>query len=180
MKNKTNKNLLIISIIIFLLFCGLFFFVYREIANNIKLAQQAQVELQKEAIKREEIKDFNNSFKLIEQEKNLFETHFAQSSDIVPFLNTIEKMASSVGTDVAVSFIEVAKDNSGLVIEMKDTGTFDQVYKFLMLLENSPYELKFTSVQISNSVIEELGKNKKILKKKVWQAELKIKLISFI
>lgn len=178
MKNKFKKTSLIVPIIAFLLLCVLFFFLYKEIKNNIEISKQAQANLEKEILRREEVKNFNNSFKSIEQDKALFETHFAQSSDIVPFLNTIEKMADSVGTKAEVSFIEVAKDNTGLMIEMKDTGSFSQVYKFLMLLENSPYELEFTSVEMHSTPI--LDVNGKSIKGNAWEALFKIKLISFI
>jgi len=177
MQNKFKKFSLAVSLIIFLVFCVSFFFLYKETKNDIRASEESQNLLQKEVARREEIKSFNNSFKLIEKDKTLFETHFAQSSDIVPFLDTIEQMAGSVGTKADVSLIEVSEDNTGLVIEMKDTGGFSQVYKFLMLLENSPYELEFTSVEM-HSLIENTDKNS--AKKSKWEANFKMKLISFI
>jgi uncharacterized membrane-anchored protein YhcB (DUF1043 family) len=180
MQSKFKKISLIVSIITFLFFCALFLFLYKEIENNTKISEQTQLNLQKEISRREEIKNFNDSFKTIEKDKLELETHFAKSSDIVPFLNTIEKTASNVGTKAEVSFIEVAKDNTGLVVEMKNTGSFEQVYKFLMLLENSPYELEFSSVEMNSVSTEEVGKNGKSVKRNEWEATFKIKLISFI
>jgi hypothetical protein len=177
MDNKFKKNSLALSIIVFLIFCGLFSFLYQGIENNLKISKETQVSLQQEAEKRQQVKDFNDSFKLIEKDKTLFETHFAQSSDIVPFLNTIEKMASSVGTKSEVSAIKVAEDGTGLILEMKDTGRFSQVYKFIMLLENSPYELEFTSV-LMHTGTDDTDKNN--TKGSGWEATLKMKLVSFI
>ena len=178
MQNNFKKISLVVSVIIFLVFCVSFFFLYKEIKNNIEISKASQTDLQKEIAKREEIKSFNDSFKSIEADKTLFETHFAQSSDIVPFLNTIEKMASSVGTKAEVSSIEVAEDNTGLLLEMKDSGSFSQVYKFITLLENSPYELEFTSVEMYTVSGDDT--DKKGTKKGGWEAIFKIKLISFI
>lgn len=180
MQNKFKKIILIIPIALFLLCCSLFFFIFKEIKNNVKILEQSEVNLKEEALKREEIKDFDNLFKSIEQEKTLFETHFVQSSDIVPFLNTIEKIANSIGTKAEVSFIEIAKDNSGLILEMKNRGSFERVYKFLMLLENSPYELEFMSIEMHSSFVEDSEKNKNDTKKNEWEALFRIKLISFI
>ncbi len=179
-KSKLNKTLLIFSITIFLACCFLFFFLYRGVKSNVEMSKESQVALDKEILRREEVKKFNDSFKSIEQDKTLFETHFAQSSDIVPFLNTIEKMAESVNIKAEVSFVEVSKDNTGLVVEMKDTGNFEGVYKFLTLLENSPYELEFTSIEMHSVPADELMKNKKNIKVNTWEAIFKIKLISFI
>lgn len=171
MQSKLKKILLIFSITSFLVFCALFLFLFEEIGNNNKVSKQAQSDFLQEASRRQNIKDFNNSFKSIEEDKVLLETHFAQSSNIVPFLDLIEKTGDSVGTKAEVSFIEIAKDNSGLVIIMKDTGNFNQVYKFIRLLENFPYELELTSVEMHSVPTEN---------KNIWEAILKIKLISFI
>ncbi len=179
MQNKSEKISLSISIIIFLLLGILFFFLYQKIENNIGISKQTQISLQTEMEKRQEIKNFNDSFKSIAMDKTLFETHFVQSSNIVPFLNTIGQMASSVGTKLEVSSIEVAKDNTGLIMEMNNTGSFLQVYRFITLLENSPYELEFSSLDISTIPPSQTDKNKST-KGKVWQATLKMKLISFI
>ena len=178
MQNKLKKISLSISFIVLLIFCSLFLFLFREIKNNIKISKESEVNLQKELVKREEMKNFDISFKTIKEDKDLFETHFVQSSDIVPFLNKIEKMASSVGIKTEVSLIEVSKDNTGLLLEMKVIGSFSQIYKFLTLLENSSYELEFISVDMRSLVKEDI--NKKNIKKIEWEANLKIKLISFL
>ena len=178
MQNRFKKNSLVLSIIIFILFCITFFYFYKEIKTNIQTSKDAQVNLQKEVLRRTDIKNFNESFQTIEADKALFETHFVQGSDIVPFLDTIEKMASSVGTKAEVSLIEVSKDNSGLILEMKDTGTFSQVYKFITLLENSPYELEFTSVEMRSLNKDDVIKNSN--KENEWETTLKINLISFV
>jgi hypothetical protein len=180
MKNKSQKILLFLSIASFLILCALFFFFYQKIENNIAVAKQLQVNLQTEIAKREQIEDFNNSFKSITPDETLFETHFAQSSNIVPFLNAIEQMADSVGTQSEVSSISVAGDNTGLIVDMNDTGSFSQVYKFITLLENSPYELQFDSVDMSITIPNTPDKKKGSAKGNVWQATIEMKLISFI
>jgi hypothetical protein len=178
MKNKSTKISLIVSIMIFLLSGILFFFLYQKIEKNIATTKQTQIDLETEMARREDIKNFNSTFKSIMPDKTLLETHFAQSSNVVPFLNTIGQMARSVGTKSEVSAIEIAEDNTGLLVTMKDTGSFSQVYKFITLLENSPYELEFTSVEMST--VPPDSTLKKSVQGNVWQAVLNMKLVSFI
>ena len=178
MQNRQKKFSFSLSIIVFIFLCIIFFFFYNEIKNNIQISKNIQNDLQKEIIKRAEVKSFNNSFKIIEADKILFETHFVQGSDIVSFLDTIEKMADSVGTKAEVSLIEISKDNTGLILEMKDSGDFSQVYKFITLLENSSYELEFNSVEMHSYTKEDGAKNN--IQKIEWEANLSIKLVSFI
>ena len=175
MKNKSVTNLLLISISLSFVFCFVFIFLYRGINKNIKTTDKLKTELSEEMSRREEIKDFNESFKLIEQERNLFETHFVQHSNIVPFLNKIEDVAKSVNTQIEISLVEISKDNIGLVIQMENTGTFSNIYKFINLLENFPYELEFSSINIYSDYTE----NKKSTDN-LWKANITIKLISFI
>lgn len=182
MKNKFKKSFLIIPVALFIFLAVSFCFIFKEIKQNKEIAKQAKISFEEEILRRQETKDFNNFFKSIEEEKKLFETHFVQSSGIVPFLNTIEKMAESVDTKAEVSFLEVAKDNTGLILEMKNAGSFLGVYKFLMLLENSSYELEFLSVEM-HPVLDggfEESENKIPANSNNWEAVFKIKLISFV
>jgi len=180
MKYRLKKTPLIFSVI-FLLISGIIFSVtYWKIKTDTETTKQSETAYQTEAIKRNEIKTLNNYFKSIEKEKAQFETHFVQSSDVVPFLNTLESLAESVGTKAEVNSINVGtkEDEKGLFVEIKDVGRFEQVYKFLTLLENSPYELEFVSVDLhSISLFEEA---KTVQKVHTWEAVLKLKLISFI
>ncbi len=178
MQGKLKKTLLAIPIIFFLLLCVLFFFLYKNIKNNIEISKRVQVDLQKETLRREEVKNFNDSFKLIEKDKAELETHFAQSSNIVPFLDTIERISNSVGVVTDVSSIEVTEDNSALSVQIKSKGSFEQIYKLLLLLENSPYELEFSSVGMYNN--SDMSQKEKNNKKNEWVANFKIKLISFM
>jgi hypothetical protein len=183
MKYKLKKILIIIPIGLFLFFSILFLFLLKETKKNVEISKQAEINIQEETLAREEAKEFNNFFASIEKEKALFETHFVQNSDVVPFLNAIEKIAGSVGVKAEVSLIEVAKDNTGLILGMKSEGNFEQIYKFLLLLENSPYELEFISVEMHSSSIgdiENLEENKNETKKNQWEAIFKIKLLSFV
>jgi hypothetical protein len=61
---------------------------------------------------------------------------------------------------------------------MKASGTFNVLYRFLALLENSPYELEFIGVNMDNGVVlDTVGKNVAASK---WNAIFKVKLLSFI
>jgi hypothetical protein len=183
MQFRLKKTFLIIPVLLFLLSSIFFVFLLREVKKNINISKQAEINLQEEMLALEEAKDFNNFFRSIENEKILLESYFIQNSDVVPFLDKIEMMGSKVGIKTEVSQIEIAKDNSGLVLEIKNEGNFKRLYKFLLLLENFPYELEFTSVEIYNvSVqnVENLEKSGNNKVKNEWKMVLKIKLISFV
>lgn len=177
MQNNYHKKSLALSIIFFVFFCFVFLFIYKKVDSNNKISEQVSMEWQAEASRRNDIKSLNKSIKVIEKERASLETHFAQSSDIVPFLNTIEKLASQVKVKMEVVSVDILKDNTGLMVEIKISGIFESIYKLLTLLENSPYELEFISADVQKSVVQNMDNRKKSAR---WDAVLKIKLLSFI
>lgn len=165
---KFKKMPLIFSIIFLAFSCFAFFFLYKEINNNKKISEKTQIEWQNETSRREDIRSLERSIKSISKEKTLLESHFAQSSNIVPFLDTIEKLALSSKNKSEVVSVDILQDGSGLLIGLRASGSFEAIYKFLTLLENSPYELEFISVDMQRLSLQ-AG----------WEVVFKIKLLSF-
>ena len=93
------------------------------------------------------------------------------------FLDTIEGLAPRAGVEAEVTSVDPPGDSAGLRIGIKASGTFTGVYKFLTLLENSPYELEFIGVDIKRETKTDANKSVAIPK---WNAVFKIKLLSFV
>lgn len=184
MKNYFKYIPFFIVSIIFIVLSVVFYFIYAQININNEKASQSLADIKNESTRREEIRLINQSIDRIKQDRDLIGTHFAQASDIVPFLNTIEALAPSVGAKAETSSVDLLKDDSGLVVKINVVGNFDSIYKFLMLLENSPYELDFISVIIqkdaagvpSSTDVAPITPSKDVK----WQAVFTIKLLSFI
>ncbi|PIR69051.1 hypothetical protein COX93_00830 [Candidatus Nomurabacteria bacterium CG_4_10_14_0_2_um_filter_30_12] len=174
-----KKKSLIFSIIFFLFTCTIFVYLFLIVSKNKEVSEISQEKWQIETIHRENIKSLVSLVKSVESERSLLETHFVKSSDIVPFLDTIEKLAKNVGVNAEIVSVDIPKDNSSLVVETKVSGSFETIYKLILLLENSPYELQFVSVNIKGSDTQYIiiDKNNKVPE---WTAIFKIKLLSFV
>jgi len=178
MQNNSKKIQLPFSIIFFIFFVLAFWFLYKEINTNNQKAEQSMVELESETKKRDEIKFLNRSIGIIQENKTLLETHFAQSSDIVPFLDTIEALAVKAGVKAEVASVDAFKNSGVLTVQVNTSGNFERLYKFLTLLENSPYELEFASINMQREAELDVITNK--VKELKWQTVFKIRLLSFI
>lgn len=178
MQSNFPKIPLLLSAIFFILSCLIFVFLYKAINNNNRESQLREGEWQIEAQRRDEIKALDHSIKIIEEERTQLETHFAKSSDIVPFLDTIERLASKAGARAEVTSVDIPKDSIGLLVGMKASGTFNGLYKFLTLLENSPYELEFLGVDMRQEAGTDAGGKGAAVYR--WSATFKIKLLSFV
>ena len=175
MKNTFFKMQLIVCLLILILsFVGLFFF-YKNINQKNETVLTKALAWKTEAQKREEIKSLDRSVKLIEPERLELESHFAFSSNIVPFLDTIEGFGPKVGIESQVTSVDLSKDQNSLVVGLKASGSFTGIYKYITLLENSPYELDFMSMQLSRD-----GASSTTNTNKNWTAAIKINLLSFV
>ena len=197
MKNNLLIKYLILSFIFMLFFMFIFIFLYQSIANNNNTKEQIAIDLKTEIEKQNEIKSLDDSLKMMLKEKELLDSHFAKSSDIVLFLDTIEQLGEEVFVKMEVFSVEQPKikkeiqtednietednqdiKNNGLIIDMRILGSFEGIYKFITLLENAPYEIEILSFDIQN----EKGQNldNKNSAPSLWNGMLKVKLISFV
>ncbi|MEI7709340.1 MAG: hypothetical protein WCI76_01340 [bacterium] len=176
MKNNFPKIALATSTIFLAFSCVSFWYFYNMINTNELESQSKENEWQNEAKRRDDIKALDHSVKIITEERGLLETHFAQRSDVVPFLDTIEKLATKVGAIASVTSVDISKDSADFYVGMTASGTFDGLYRFLTLLENSPYQLDFSSI----SLHAETATGAKSSASPKWNATFKIKLLTFI
>ena len=178
MKNNFEKILLFILATLLLLFCLAFAFLYQKINNNHQKIQPDTITLQTETNRHDNLMSLEQILKKNVSDRISLESHFIKSSDIVPFLDIIEKSAREVGVLTEINSINAKADNTILTVELKASGGFEAIYKFLILLENSPYILDFTSMDIHklpSPVVP--GKN---VDSASWEASFKIQLLSFI
>jgi hypothetical protein len=169
-KKNSIKIPFTLSVFFLCISVSLFLFFYQTTNDNNKKAQTAEKEWQVEASRRDEIRTLYHSIQVIGEERSEIETHFARSSNIVPFLDTIEALAPRAGAVAEVTSVDILKGSPVLVVGMKASGTFSGLYEFLTLLENSPYELEFTGVDIQKETATD---NK-------WDLTLNINLLSFV
>jgi len=185
MKNNFSKILILLSALLFICACAVFVFLYRQININNQKAESDTITWQTEALRRNDIISLNSSLAQVANDRALLETHFTQSSDVVPFLNTLEQLALPTGATAQIDSVGTGPNNTGLAVELRASGTFQQLYKFLTLLENSPYELKFLSMDIHKSTLLDAsspaGNNTSTTKSDLgWDAIFQIQLLSFV
>ncbi len=149
------------------------YFSYKKILSVKEEIAQKQSKWQIEENRRNEIKNLERSVKNLAEEKKDLDSHFVGSDDPVAFLNSLESMALSVGAVAEVSTVGTNND-SGLVVNLRATGGFDSLYKFLTLIENSQYIMEIQNMSISTNISE--VKNLSVNK---WDMNVQLKLITF-
>ena len=145
------------------------YWISTQIDKNEELSKEAQTAWEKEETHRYEIQGLKNLLKDIAKEKAEIDSYFASSKNVVPFLDSMQALARRVG---ATSEIQSLDSSQGeFIVVMNAEGSFEALYKLLELLENSPYELEFLTVDFTKQTGEDTSD---------WQVFFKIKLLSFI
>jgi len=178
MKNNFQKIILLIFTILLLLLCFALVFLYQKINDNNQKTQQDTINLQTETRRRNDIASLDQMLQKIAPDRALLENHFIKSSDVVPLLNIIENLAKESGVSAQIDSVDAKIDNARLIVGLKASGRFEAIYKFLTLLENSPYVLDFISMdmhKLSSPVVA--GKD---VNNASWEAVFQIQLLSFI
>ncbi len=203
--NNSNKKYLVFSFLALSIAGVLYYFLYQKIKTNNEATTQAELSWHIETIRQNDLRELDRSLKIISEEQDVFNSHFANSVDIVPFLDTLEKLASEVGSEAEVFSVEqVAYEantqktkssddedteekpatnvsntpKTSLLVGLRAAGSFSSIYKFVKLLENSPYEIKVVSFSVEKEPESFVLLNKVEVPK--WRAIIKIRLISFI
>lgn|SRR3989344_1301345 len=150
-----------------------FLFVLGKIEENNQAAKEAEASWQAEVNAQNEVSVVEQSLETIRADKAELETHFSRSGDVVPFLNTIERLAKESGTRAEVTLVDLSESRDLLTVSVNASGSFEAIYKFMILLENSPYELELTAVSMRKSSPEDA-------KQREWSSVFKLKLLTFL
>ncbi|MDQ3076138.1 MAG: hypothetical protein M3Q34_03345 [bacterium] len=170
--NHLNKYL---TVIILFLIMAIFilFALFRQISTNKKIANKIEAQWQGEILTQEKIKILEQSINEVSKEMDSFKSHFARSSDIVPFLDTIEQLATSVSAKATINTVDITEDPPSLLIGVHAVGSFESVYKFMTLLENASYELQIMTFDLKKEgTSADSGPVN-------WSVTLRIKVVSF-
>lgn len=172
---KFDKAPLVFALLFFLISCAVFFSIHKKIKSNTQVFKDAQVEWQMENSKKEEIIFLDRLFENSGENMALIDSHFIQGSDVVPFLDNLEKLATEAKTRAEVTLVDVSPEGTNLSVGVRITGTFINLYKFLTLLENSSYKVEITSMDM-----RKLADRTETSKFPEWSGIFKISLLSFI
>ncbi|KKU75706.1 MAG: hypothetical protein UY01_C0006G0035 [Candidatus Nomurabacteria bacterium GW2011_GWB1_47_6] len=168
---KFRKGPILLAVGFLAASCFGFFYVFKAINENKAVASEALLAWKAEETKRDEVRSLDKFLESVRDDRASLDGHFAQSSNAVPFLDSLEELGGLASAKSEVLSVEMPVGGSDLLVTLKAEGSFKSVYKFLELLENSPYALEFVSLDI--------GRVSKTDAAAGWEGFFKIKLLTF-
>ncbi|MEK7113700.1 MAG: hypothetical protein AAB873_02635 [Patescibacteria group bacterium] len=177
MQSILQKKSFILALLFFLVSLTILFVLLSVIKGSEVKYKLAEEKWQIENAKREDMGTLKNLLKEVDKEKSLLDSHFIQNPDVVPFLTTVENLAKKVNLQIEVASVNVNEKEPALLVGVKTSGSFGNIYRFITLLENSAYDLVFVSADMKT--IED-GLVNRVSKLPEWVATFEIKLLSFM
>ncbi|MCX6731873.1 MAG: hypothetical protein NTX55_02715 [Candidatus Parcubacteria bacterium] len=102
-------------------------------------------------------------------EKQKIDSAFLDKETIVNFIEKLESIAGKTGAAIKIGNINMDNQNEkGLSLQFNITGNFNQLFHYLILLENLPY-----SINIEKMDFKKLAPNN-------WEADFEIIVNSFM
>lgn len=175
MKINAQIKYLIASFLFFVFACFSYWFLLGKIAENKRISDEGEIAWQSESTRRYDLNSLERSLKDINKEINAFERHFVRSNDVVSFLNYIEYLGSLVGVKAQIESVDSVEEKVGTVLNLgvSTSGSFSAIYKFLMLLENSQYEIEVVDLTLNRQSASATTASP------IWSGSFRIKLLSF-
>lgn len=175
---ENQKNIYIISSIAFFIFsCFVFYFIYRQIRIKNIDAEEIKIQIQNENKKYNDIEILSKSNKISVEDQISFDSHFVDKSEIANFFDSLEKLAEKIKLETEILSANEDEIKGDFTLELKSKGSFENIYRFLLLLENSQYMIEIMSINMQK---EHQDETQNITKNPIWTLHLKIKLLSFV
>ncbi len=84
-------------------------------------------------------------------EESTIQGYFVKTADVVPFLEGMQTLGSSVGAKVTIVSVSTNPlPRQHLELALRISGTFDAVVRAVGLIEYSPYDVTTTSLTLSS------------------------------
>lgn len=167
MLNQNQKNILLISLPI-IIFIGIFFFVISPLFSKIN---ELKTKIQKEKTsleiyqkKGDSLFSLEKDYKKVEKDKENLYSFFIESLKIEKLFEELENLSHKVKINQEINLLNKGSISSEtkinvekISLQIKARGDFENLVKYLLLLENFPYYLNITSIKIDKLKEKELN-----------------------
>ena len=162
MKRKTKiKKIFIISVIFVLIAWSAAVLLFLSIENKNKKNSILFNEIAEQTSRRDEVVTLSRNTKALEEGMSKLDELFVGNSQeaVVSLIEEVESIAKTSGSKLVISQVNISPignenldkyfENVDLKIEVE--GSWKEVYYFLNLLENLPYNIKFKQNKIDST-----------------------------
>ncbi len=122
--------------------------------------------------KSQNIKLLESQMAEIKENFEKLDNFYLKENGLVGFIESLEKIGRDANVLVGIHSVGIEKDKKSVLFRIDAEGEFEELFQYLVSLENLPYQVAFERMDISSGDATK-GKN-------VWKSEVDIRVISFL
>lgn len=175
---KNARLILVASFLLFIAFGVAYGYIYFTIQNISYKTQGLAEEVSMLSAQEATVGVLKSSLASTKEKQTTIHSFFVDSTNIVPFLETIEGYGTNA--NVSVKFVNVAINPSpaSLNVSLTAVGSFPALYHFLALLEAAPYELGINTATIQSVPSTQVATKKGPPPPDDWQGNISLSIYS--
>ncbi|MEK7106386.1 MAG: hypothetical protein AAB895_03435 [Patescibacteria group bacterium] len=181
LKNRTIITLIISAVVMLATLATLVFF-FKIIANKNEHTSAVLVNLANKVARKENINTLTKKIAEVEETKETIDGYFVDSTSIDSFIDYLEKLGANINTEVKVENFEISSTEKNiLLVRLSNKGSFTNVMRMIVLLENAPYQIRITRTSINQlpqsvTVDEKTGKATQV-GATLWQSTISFSIL---
>lgn len=173
-KNMQKEKIIkLIPIFAWLIFVsGLLFvwvYLYGMIGKKTESVNEIKTQIKNAELKMEQRRELEKLIGDVTVKKQKIDSVFLNKDKLITFIEHLEDVSRSASVILKINSEE---SKGSPVFKLSAEGRYEQVFKFLLLLENCPYK-----TDIKNLSIQEQGSSEKV--DRAWKADLELVLLSY-
>lgn len=177
-KHRTTFILIISTIVMLVSFATLALF-FKIIANKNAHTSAILVTLANKMAKKDNIDILTKKIEEVNTTKRRIDGYFVDASKIDSFIEYLENLGTSAGTEIKVAGFEVSPtDPHLLLVRLTSKGSFTNTMRTIMLLENAPYQLRITRTSLVRQTGTMTDAKGKASTTSFWQAEISFSILT--
>lgn len=179
--SKGKQILFFMMILDIALLCAYGFFFY-SIKTATEEASALSYDLEEKRMNKDELSLLQHSLNETKEDREKLNSYFVRSGDIDPFIEELKSLGEEADTNIALSALTETPEST-LTIDLRGTGTFQNLFYFMKLVEHVPYHIEFKKVYLNAapiSVEDPAGKTKNDQSARKWDASFTLTLFGYI
>lgn len=142
---------LVLAFAIFGASIGAYFFLYSLISDKSLTVASLEQQINDQTATTERVAAARAALAEIAGDEAVVQSYFVPEAGVVSFINSLESIGSSLGTQVSINSVSAsgAGSRAQLALSLSVGGSFDGVMRTLGAIEYAPYDLSVTNIAVS-------------------------------
>jgi hypothetical protein len=151
---SSAKKTLILALLLNIVAISLYVYLFVDIVNTQKEITISFDEIERHELDRVKLESVRNIIRDTEHDRAIVESYFVRTDGMVAFISNLESLASEAGVNMEINSINENNDYESLQtigyinIMIVADGLWDNVYRFIAMVENLPLKLDIKEAQI--------------------------------